>query len=248
MQAYGFLRRAPIRRLATGLIAATLLAATAGCGLLDQSSSSPAAIEIPGTDAPVTETSPASLPAPSPESSAPASRSYTVAEADSYRKVIGDAPRVGLGAFHIGATTATGERMDDVSGVHFSTPDRAIRCSTGNNGANALVCAGERIDGRKTPAPHSPDGCAWESHLAVLSGSGAAAGGCANLYPVLFRTHILEFGSALSAGSFSCLSDVSGLYCLDSGSAAGFALTRTGYQPIHADQQAADALLSKSGR
>lgn len=229
-----------------GALAGIALFAVSGCSLLDQASSAPSAINIPGTNEPSTETVPSTLP-PTATNQTRATRSYTVAEDDTYRRVISDAPMVGLGTFHIGAATATGERLDNVSGVHFSTPDRNFRCSTGNNGANALVCAGDKIRGRVAAPPGAPTGCDWDPQLAVLSSSGAAAGGCANLYPVLFRSHILEFGSAIRAGSFSCLNDVSGLYCLDSDSDDGFALTRDGFQQITGDTHAPDALLTSGG-
>ncbi len=219
------------------------LLATAGCSLLDEASSAPSAIKIPETNAPSTEVVPSTLP-PTTSNRTPTSRSYTVAADDTYRRVISDAPAVGVGAFHLGATTATGERMEGVSGVHFSTPDRQIRCSTGNNGANALVCAGDEAVGRAVPPADAPAGCDWDRQLTVLSSTGAAAGGCSNMYPVLFRSQILEYNSAIRAGSFSCLNDVSGLYCLDSESEEGFALTRDGFEQITGDDPAPDALVA----
>lgn len=233
----------PRRRWTAVALAGVALLAVSSCSLLEQASNTPSAIVIPGTNAPSTETVPSTLPATATGQTR-ASRSYTVAEGHTYRRVISDAPIVGLGAFHVGATTATGERMDGVSGVHFSTPDRSVRCSTGNNGANALVCAGEQVTGRVAPPPGSPAGCAWDRGLAVLSASGATAGGCGNLYPVLYRSHILEYDAALRAGSFSCLNDVSGLYCLNSDSNEGFALTRDGFQQINGDERVPDSLTS----
>lgn len=234
------------RHLIAGALAGLTMLAVSGCSLLEETSREPGALNLPATNAPSTETVPSTLP-PTATDQTTTSRTYSVPEDDTFRQVITDAPAVGVGAFHIGATTATGERMDDVSGVHFSTPDRSYRCSTGNNGANALACVGDKIRGREAAPANAPAGCAWEKNLAVLSSTGSSAGACSNLYPVLYRSHILEFGSAIRAGSFSCLNDVSGLYCLDSGSEDGFALTRSGYQRITGDDRAPDSLLKGGG-
>lgn len=237
--------RRPLR-LAAAALAAAALTATSACGLLEEQQG-PTAIQIPERNALITESStaaPTATTAPKSRST----RSFTTDAADSMASAISTAPRVGVSNYHVGATTDTGERLDDLSGVHFSTPDRTIRCSTGNNGSGALVCAGDRIDGRTTPPPNSPAGCEWNRNLAVLNSESVAAGGCANLYPVLFRSHILEFGSTIVAGGFSCLSDVDGLYCLESDSNAGFALTSDGYAEIHGDDRAPSELLGESAR
>lgn len=251
MQGYGYTGARPSavsggprrrRTLVAATAALTVLAATA-CGVLDDQSGPPS-IDIPSTNALITETPPSSLPPTTPTGTT--ERSYTVAADDSYERAISSAPRVGVSSFHIGATTATGERMTELSGVHFSTPDRGVRCSTGNNGSGALVCTGEQIRGPATARPNSPEGCDWEANLAVLNSDGAASGGCANLYPVLYRSHILEYGTTVVTGSFSCLSDISGLYCLDSGSNEGYAITRQGYQEIHSDDRAPADIVNAS--
>ncbi|MFC0314125.1 hypothetical protein ACFQNE_05025 [Gordonia phosphorivorans] len=251
VQGYGSTERPPTTgrfarrpgRLAATLLAVAAVAATSACGLLDERQN-PKAIEIPATNALITESSTAV--AASTSSAARAPRSFVADAPDSVAAAIAATPRVGVSDFHIGATTDTGERLDDLSGVHFSTPDRGLRCSTGNNGAGALVCAGDRIDGPSTPPPNSPEGCEWNKNLAVLNSEGATAGGCANLYPVLYRSHILEFGSTLVAGSFRCLSEVEGLYCLESGTETGFSITADGYERIHADDRAPAVLLGES--
>ncbi len=244
MQGYGSSGRSlgtgPARSaaLAAGL---ALVFAAAGCGLLTEEGR-PTAIEIPGTDALITESAAPTTTTTTSRREDRESPSYTVPAGDSYAGVIGSAPRVGVSSFHIGATSPAGERVDGVSGVHFSTPDRAVRCSTGNAGTRSLACAGDAIGGRPSPGPGTPDGCTWQRDLLVLSADGPAAGACANLYPVLYRSHILEYGSAISAGDFSCLSDVDGLYCLESRSGNGFAITRSGYSDIHADDRVSPQL------
>lgn len=243
MQGYGPAGRrigTGLARSAAVLTGVLLLVGTAGCSLLTEEGR-PTAIEIPGTDALITESA---VPTPSTSSRSTGSRSnrpsapYTVPAGDSYAGVVGSAPRVGVSAFHIGATTPAGERVEGVSGVHFSTPDRTVRCSTGNSGDRALACVSDAIHGRPAPGPGTPDGCTWQPDLVVLSADRVAAGACANLYPVLYRSHILEYGSTISAGDFSCLSDPDGLYCLESRSGKGFEITRTGYSEIHGDDRA----------
>ncbi|GAA3958183.1 hypothetical protein GCM10022231_17010 [Gordonia caeni] len=251
MQGYGFPRQRPttgptapaVRRGALAAVTALAVLTTSACGLLE-SQNGPAAIVIPSTNALITESPPSSLPPTSTTSKARSS--YTAPAEDSYKRAVSSAPRVGVSSFHIGATTQTGERMNDVSGVHFSTPDRNVRCSTGNNGSGALVCAGEQIRGPRTARSNTPEGCDWKADLAVLNSEGIATGGCANLYPVLYRSHILEYGTTIVTGSFSCLSDVTGLFCLDSASDAGFAISREGYQEIHSDDRAPSEILGGS--
>lgn len=252
MQGYGFTGRRPttgptaraLRRGAIAAAAALAVLATSACGLLE-SPDGPGAIDIPSTNALITESPPSSLPPTSTTSSRTRS-SYTAPAEDSYKRAISNAPRVGVSSFHIGATTETGERMNELSGVHFSTPDRNVRCSTGNNGAGALVCTGEQIRGPRSAGSNTPEGCDWKSDLAVLNSEGIDTGGCANLYPVLYRSHILEYGTTIVTGSFSCLSDVAGLFCLDSASDAGFAITRQGYEEIQSDDRAPREILGGS--
>lgn len=243
MQGYGVRRgrRSAGLRVTAAIAAAAALAVTAsGCGLLEEQNRSKP-IEIPGTNALVTESAPASL--STSQTPVTTSRTYTPAPRDSYDRLISSAPRAGLADFRRGATTAAGERLEGLSGIHFSTPDRVIRCSTGNNGADALVCASDRIDGPDA-APHdAPAGCEWDPNLAVLSASGFSAGGCTNLYPVLYRSHILEYGESIVVDRFSCLSEVAGLYCLAAGSDEGFAITRTGVEKIHPEERAPNDLI-----
>lgn len=244
MQGYGDGERRPratvLRRLLAAVLIGAVLPATAGCSLLAEESSAPKPIVIPETDELITESATPSL-SVSTSVTRP-SQSFAVAPADSYRRAIDTAPRVGVGDYHRGATSPAGERSDDLSGVHFSTPDRNVRCSTGNNGADALVCAADRVRGRATPPVGSPDGCTWETDLVVLNADGVSAGACANLFPVLYRSQLLEYGNTLSAGGFSCLSDVDGIYCLESSSDKGFAITRSGYEEISGDDRAPAAL------
>ncbi|WP_440714215.1 hypothetical protein [Gordonia sp. FQ] len=235
MPGYGF-----ARKVAAAALGGAVLFTVTGCGLLGDDGGKPAAIVIPSKDALTTESSPPTL-SESTSVSRP-QRSYTIAPGDSYRAVIDDAPHVGVGDFHLGATTPTGDRADNLSGVHFSTPDRSVVCSTGNNGADALVCSSSEVRGTATPPAGTPAGCDWSRDLVVLNSDSLSAGACANLYPVLYRSHILEFGTALSADSFSCLSDVDGLYCLESASDRGFALTRSGYREIQGNDRAPVAL------
>jgi len=237
MQAYGHWARL----IVTGLCAVAALGLT-GCGLLDEpGNSSP--IVIPGTDELSTER-PASI---SAATSATRSPDRTeVSPADSLDQAIRQARRVSVSNFRIGAVTATGEREDGLSGVHFSTPDRAVRCSTGNNGSDALACVGRKVDGPRRAPSDAPGGCDWDPDLVTLDAENIGRGGCANLYPVLYRSRILEFDSALTANRFSCLSRAAGLYCLESSSGDGFAITRDGFEEINGDDRAPGASSSSA--
>ena len=200
----------------------------------------PSKIVIPETDARVTE-SPASSLAPTT-----ASRSLEADDGElppwSYERVIKAAPRSSNSRFQTGAASASGERSE-VSGYHFSTEDRGVRCSTGNNGADALVCVGTDVKGPKK-RPATEDGaCDWKADYVVLDGNGAKAGACANSYPVLFRSQILGSGKSITIDRFACLSDNDDLYCIDSASGAGFAVTSAGFKEIKAEDRAPRSLL-----
>lgn len=242
MQGYGFGWRRCVGALAAVAAGALVLGAATGCSLLADEGK-PTAINIPTTDALLTESeTPSVLTTASRNNS---TTSYAVAAGDSYRHAIESATRVGVGNFHRGASTETGERVDGVSGVHFSTPDRAIRCSTGNNSSRALACASASIQGPKSGA-NTPAGCEWQPRLAVLGPDGIDVGACANLYPVLYRSSILEYGSSISAGDYSCLNDADALYCLDSDSGKGFSIGRAGVTDFRGDDRAPASLRGNS--
>lgn len=209
------------------------LPAVTGCGIVADDAT-PDRIVIPSTDELLTESKPSTL---SATTSADRSDSNDTPAEWSYERVIKSAPRVSNSEYQVGATTQGGAR-EDVSGYHFTSPDRTIRCSTGNNGSNALVCAAASIDGpRQAPADEDP-GCSWDRDLAVLSGDGASRGGCDNRYNVLFRSRSVPAGSAIVISRFACLSSDSEVTCVESGSGSGFTITDDGYTEIRADEQA----------
>ncbi|KJR07824.1 hypothetical protein UG54_09525 [Gordonia sihwensis] len=232
MQGYG-----PRTRLPLVALVCLGVSVLTSCSLLS-TDASPSKIMIPGTNAPSTES-----PAPS---LSPTSASRTVGirrtEAPwSYERVIKAAPRASNSGFQVGATSADG-RTSDVSGFHFSTPDRGVRCSTGNNGADALVCVGEHVRGAKRAADATAE-CDWQADYVVLDANGPKAGACANSYPVLFRSRILGSGRAINVDRFACLTDSDDLYCVESSSGTGFAITANGYSAIRADERAPASLL-----
>lgn len=239
MQGYGFAGRI----IATALGAIALLT-TAGCAALADDGR-PSAIVIPETNALITESAPTTVSTSVRSSRTP--RSYAVPAEDTYAHLIGSAPRVGVADFRVGATSPAGERADRLSGVHFSTPDRSIRCSTGNNSTNALVCASEHVAGPAAAGGNAPAGCLWDRHLAVLNADGAAESNCANLYPVLYRSHILEYNSTILARGYQCLSEVEGLFCLDTKTDYGFAITRSGYESFRGDDPVPSANTARTG-
>ncbi|WP_341257121.1 MULTISPECIES: hypothetical protein [Gordonia] len=231
MQGYGS-RGAIVSAALFGALSVTL----SGCSLLSENAG-PNRIVIPSTDELSTETKPASISA----TAASRSNDNTVPSEWSYERVIKGAPRVSNSDFHEGATTEDGERQD-VSGYHFSSSDRSIRCSTGNNGADALVCFSDDVEG-PLQAPAGEDAaCKWDRNLVVLSGEGVSEGGCSNRYPVLYRTPTIAPGSAITIDRFACLSDAEGLYCVESGSGSGFSVTSDGFTSIRAADRAPESL------
>ncbi|MGB3698846.1 MAG: hypothetical protein WBA05_15580 [Gordonia sp. (in: high G+C Gram-positive bacteria)] len=213
--------------------------ALTACSLIN-TDTTPSKIVIPGTDAPSTQSPVSSLSATS------ASRTLgtrtAAASPWSYERVIKAAPRTSNSEFQTGATSPDGRRAE-VSGYHFSTPDRGVRCSTGNNGADALACVSDSISGTRRPAD-VPDGCDWNRHYAILDANGAEAGACANSYPVLFRSRVLPSGTTFNVDRFACLTVGDDLYCIESGSGAGFAITADRFSTFRADERAPDSLLT----
>ncbi|WP_051198448.1 hypothetical protein [Gordonia shandongensis] len=235
MQGYG--SRARLVVIGLALVAASTVTS---CSLLDDDAE-PGRIAIPGTDPVSTESAASSLSATSASRGPDSTR--TSAEW-SYERIIKAAPRVSNADYHEGATSESGERSD-ASGFHFSTEDRSIRCSTGNSGAEALACVGAAVNARK----RTDDGdskCDWQRDYAVLDANGAKAGACANRYPVLYRSRIVPSGEAVVVDRFACLADNSDLYCIETSSGKGFAVTRDGYREIKAGDRAPRSLLGLS--
>ncbi|PKZ64319.1 hypothetical protein CYJ73_17090 [Gordonia terrae] len=217
-------------------------AALAGCSL--PSESGPSRIVIPPTDelSTVTETESSSTTSTTGEDSAQNLPEWTIG------RVIAMAPRVDNSRFHQGSVTEDSP-LQDSSGFHFSTPDRAVNCSTGTNGTSTLACRIDDEQGDDSPArpPSSvPAACDWERDLAILGPDGPQRGACANRYPVLYRSSIVDFGRTISISRFSCLIETAGMFCLESRSKSGFAITPNGYQTIYAADRAPESLVSVS--
>ena len=215
--------------------------ALAGCSL--PSESGPSRIVIPPTDelSTVTETESSSTTSRTGEDTAQNLPDWTIG------RVVAMAPRVDNSRFHQGSVTEDSP-LQDSSGFHFSTPDRAVNCSTGTNGSSALACRidDERDDDPTRPPSSAPAACDWERNLAVLGPDGPQRGACANRYPVLYRSSIVDFGRTISISRFSCLVETVGMFCLESRSKSGFAITPNGYQTIYAADRAPESLVSVS--
>ncbi|WP_084817314.1 hypothetical protein [Gordonia sp. HS-NH1] len=215
--------------------------ALAGCSL--PSESGPSRIVIPPTDelSTVTETESSSTTSTTGEDTAQNLPDWTIG------RVVAMAPRVDNSRFHQGSVTEDSP-LQDSSGFHFSTPDRAVNCSTGTNGSSALACRidDERDDDPTRPPSSAPAACDWERNLAVLGPDGPQRGACANRYPVLYRSSIVDFGRTISISRFSCLVETVGMFCLESRSKSGFAITPNGYQTIYAADRAPESLVSVS--
>lgn len=242
MQEYGS-RTAVLRMVLCAVIAVPALTLSlGGCALLD-TEAKPKEIVIPGTDEQSTETAPQSI------STSSVSRTPDSADAppsDSYEYLIKNAPRLSNSGFRTGSSSATGDREDNLSGFHFSTPDRTVRCSVASADNDALACVGERVRGRSGPPPGTPAGCDWQRDYVILNSDDVRSGACANLYPVKYRSMIVPFGSALHIDRFACLNDFSGLYCLESSSDKGFSITRSGYEEISGQDRAPKSMRGNS--
>ncbi|WP_161897289.1 hypothetical protein [Gordonia spumicola] len=231
MQGYG-----PRGAIVGVALLGVLAAALSGCGLLSENGA-PDRIVIPATDQLSTESKPATISA----SVGARTSDNSVPSEWSYERVIKSAPRVSNSDFQEGATSQDGDR-EDVSGYHFSSADRSVRCSTGNNGAQALACVSDSTIGPASPPADEDPGCTWDRHLVVLSSDGVRAGGCSNRYSVLYRSHTVAPGSAITVDRFACLSETDGLYCVESSSGSGFSITPKGYKELRAADRAPESL------
>lgn len=143
------------QHLIAGALAGLTMLAVSGCSLLEETSREPGALNLPATNAPSTETVPSTLP-PTATDQTTTSRTYSVPEDDTFRQVITDAPAVGVGAFHIGATTATGERMDDVSGGTSQHPTAAIGARPATTVPTRSLASVTRSAGERQHRPMHP--------------------------------------------------------------------------------------------
>ena len=201
----------------------------------------PTSIVLPPTDDLSTETQESITTTPSVTGTTDEDRAQTLPDW-TFERVISLAPRVDNSEFRTGSVTPTSP-LQDTSGFHFSTPDRQINCSTGTNGRNTLAC---RWNGPDLPATRPPadagSACDWSPEVATLSADGPTQGACTNQLSPLYRSTIVPFESAISISRFTCLSAPEGLYCIESRSDSGFALTDEGYRAIAADERAPSTL------
>lgn len=211
----------------------------AGCGL--STDTRPSTIVVPPTDVLSTESQISTTSATAAlESETPtALPSWTIG------RVIAMAPRAANSRYRQGSTSP-GSPVRQTSGYHFSTPDRTVNCSTGDNDRNTLACRMENIETRAKRPSTLPSSCDWSESVVVLDSSGSRQGACTNEHPVLYRSAIVDYGDTISVGRFSCLVQTVGLYCLESRSRAGFSLTATGYAPLRASDRAPGALVGPS--
>lgn len=232
MQGYGP-RRSAI--LVTALCSLTA-AALGGCSLGD--SGDPTSIVLPPTDRLTTESD-----APSTSTSPPSITATATELPDwSIGRVIALAPRADNSRFRQGATEPRGE-LQETAGYNFSTPDRAVNCSVGINDRSTLAC---RLNNDESPTARpsdAPSGCVWEPNLVTLNSAGPQRGACRNEYPVLYRSAIVDYGTTIAIGRFSCLIETTGLYCLQAGADSGFSAGDNGYRKIYASQRAPRSLI-----
>ncbi|AZG48641.1 hypothetical protein [Gordonia insulae] len=235
MQGYGSLHRGSVRLCVVAAL--VVLASAVGTACSVSTDTTPSRIVLPPTDVLSTEsevTTTSVDTGPTTDDTATALPNWTIG------RVVALAPRVDNGRYHQGSVTPESPLVD-TSGFHFSTPDRAVNCSTGTNGTATLAC---RLNGqsRGTPPTDTPAACRWIRNLVTLSTEGPQRGACANRYPVLYRSTIVDYGHTIALARFSCLVETAGLFCLESRSRSGFAVTPTGYREISAGDRAPSAL------
>lgn len=218
----GALRKAvPI----AGAIVAVVL--IAGCGGSDSAGGSLS--QIPGTNTLSTE---ASTPTTTTTSSTAASLPGTSAASGgpTILQSIRAADDVDSSQYRSGATNSSSPTQQ-TSQYHFSTPSLDAACSSTSGDTPTLVCVGGG-------AAKIGQGCSTTGgQVVVLATSGARPGSCADAAQVLTRSQILPYGNSISFGDFVCAAKVSGLYCLQTSTNAGFAMSNGNYRSVVGAQQ-----------
>lgn len=154
--------------------------------------------------------------------------------------VISTASRVNNSDYHEAASPKGGP-VEDTSQFHFSTPDAAVNCSTVDRDVPTLAC--NRSPGSEGPKPTAtPEYCNFEAGYIVLTDN-ATEGACADTPWVLTKSTVLPLGSTISIRNFQCLSDSTGLYCLNTRSDNGFALRDGAYRSISGSDPAPASLI-----
>jgi hypothetical protein len=205
------------RSIAVAIAVVATAAVLGGC-LPDDG---PTRTELPPTDELSTEQSATSTTTTTPRTTAGRSQGFTVATA------ISTAPRVDNSMYHQAAQTADGP-IEDTSQFHFATADGAVNCSTVQRDRPTLACEPTNPAGSFTT---TRDYCNWEDDLVVLTDT-PTQGTCADTPWVWVRGSVLPTGSTISVGTFQCLNDDSGLYCLNTRSLNGFALRDGEYRDL----------------
>jgi hypothetical protein len=213
------------------MVAASGAMVVALCGCFPEDG--PSTRDLPPTDELSTETSVTTTSA-TRSTTAEVSAGLTLAVA------ISTAPRVNNSDFHEAAPTENGRR-EDTSQFHFSTPDGAVNCSTVDRNVPTLACD-QPADEAAPTSSATPEYCNWEAGYIVLTDT-SIQGTCADTPWVWTRGSVLPFGSTISIRNFQCLSDFSGLYCLNTRSQNGFALRDGAYRSVSGADPAPAALI-----
>ena len=215
------------RSIAAAIAAVATAAVLGGCLPED----GPTRTELPPTDELSTEQSATSTTTTTRSTTAGRSQGFTVATA------ISTAPRVDNSMYHQAAQTQDGP-IEDTSQFHFATADGAVNCSTVQRDRPTLACEPTNPAGSSTT---TRDYCNWEADYVVLTDT-PTQGTCADTPWVWVRGSVLPTGSTISVGTFQCLNDESGLYCLNTRSLNGFALRDGEYRALSGADPAPAAL------
>ena len=122
-------------------------------------------IVIPGTNALTTESSVAATSTSSangPDDDGGDDAAPGAWDDYSYGHVISVAPRADAQRFHRAAKTSSAALIT-TSGYHFSSPDRAIQCSTGANGTGTSPAPHSSCTA--PPPPGTPASCRWNPEM-----------------------------------------------------------------------------------
>ena len=160
------------------------------------------------------------------------------------------APRADIADYGIGATTRNGSR-GNASGYHFSTPDRQLNCSTSLD-SRTLVC--RALDGDLTGEPTAGTSstgvgamaCDRSRNLVTLNSEGPVWDCATRVRMSISSTEApcCPMAPRSRCRAFHCLTDVSGLYCLESRTKSGFLITGSQVAYLDATDPAPKSMVS----
>ncbi|MGV0715828.1 hypothetical protein ABQE93_10520 [Mycolicibacterium sp. XJ662] len=194
---------------------AVLSLAVSACSQTDPQRSAPEHAPVPTTVSGITAApQPGMAPSPIPE------------EPATPLSAVRQAPAVNPADYEQSSWT-TGPLRPTPGFFTFTTPSGNITCTWEQTGGDRLICGLKARSSEPTPRPAScEDYLAWNTNHVTLTAAGAVDGVCTGGAQVPSAANELQYGLALIAGDYGCLSEEAGVTCVNIESGSGFFVSR----------------------